>query len=163
MNIRLLQQNDAPAWRELRIRMLRDHATAFGQHVDDFLKLGDAEVLSWMLDGRVHGAFVDNELVGAAGWHTQRGAKRVHIGVIWGMYVSPHARGKGVGAALMDALMAVMREGGCSIAQLGVAETNAFARQLYESKGFEVWGREIDAMIVDGQPVTELHMWRRLD
>jgi ribosomal protein S18 acetylase RimI-like enzyme len=79
------------------------------------------------------------------------------------MYVSPQARGRGVGAAIIDVLFEAMRGGGCTIAQLGVAEDNAFARQLYESKGFEVWGREIDAMIVDGQPVTELHMWRRLD
>jgi ribosomal protein S18 acetylase RimI-like enzyme len=163
MNIRLLQQNDAPAWRELRIRMLRDHPEAFGEHLDDFLERDEAGVIQMMLGGNVHGAFVDGVLVGAAGWFSEQGAKRKHIGLIWGMYVAPEARSAGAGRALVNRMLAEIGNSGRIVAQLAVAESNMPARRLYESAGFELWGREVDAMLVDGRAVVELHMWRRAD
>lgn len=163
MKIRLLHKNDAPAWRILRLRMLAEHPEAFGEHVDDFRKRDEASVEQMMLGGHVHGAFLDETLVGSAGWHSQHGAKRAHIGVIWGMYVAPEARSRGIGGALLDTMLAEIRAAGCSVAQLGVSEANSIARQLYESAGFAPWGREEAALCIDGRMVAEYHMWRRLD
>ncbi|WP_020390648.1 hypothetical protein [Kribbella catacumbae] len=39
---------------------------------------------------------------------------------------------------------------------------NAAAERLYRSCGFEQWGREPAAVMVDGQPVAKLHLIRWL-
>ncbi len=162
MMIRPLKQNDAPAWRELRIRMLTDHPGAYGEHIEDFAQRNDAGVLEMMLDGNVHGAILNEKLVGAAGWFPERGKNRAHVGLIWGMYVTPEARGSGIGKALLETLIAQMRAAGRRVVQLAVAEDNTEARRLYERAGFVVWGREPDALCVNGVPGAELHMSRRL-
>jgi ribosomal protein S18 acetylase RimI-like enzyme len=162
MNIRRLTTQDVPAWRELRVRMLRDHPEAFGEHVDDFLQRPLPEVTTRILDGNVFGAFLDDKLVGAAGWHDQKGRKRAHIGVIWGMYVAPEARSRGIGGGLLDRLLDEIRASGRDVAELSVAEPNAIARELYESAGFREWGREPQALRVDGRAIVEIHMQRRL-
>jgi ribosomal protein S18 acetylase RimI-like enzyme len=162
MHVRRLNKPDTPAWRELRIRMLRDHPEAFGEHIDDFLERPLAEVETRVADGNIFGAFLDDKLVGAAGWHDEKGRKRAHIGVIWGMYVAPEARSRGVGGALVDRLLDEIRSSGRDVAQLSVAEPNAIARALYESAGFREWGREPDALRVDGWKIIEIHMSRAL-
>lgn len=162
MNIRPLQQNDGLPWRNLRLRMLREHPEAFGEHAEQFAERSDAEIAQRLVDGNLVGAFVNNELAGTAGWFLQKGAKRQHIGVIWGMYVAPEFRSRGIGGAILDQLLANIRDAGCDVAQLGVAEPNVIARELYESAGFKIWGREEDALRVDGKPVAIIHMWRML-
>jgi ribosomal protein S18 acetylase RimI-like enzyme len=162
MKIRRLQRENAAEWRKLRERMLRDHPEAFGEHVEDFIQRPLDEVQARVVDGNVFGAFLDGKLVGAAGWHDQKGRKRSHIGVIWGMYVAPEARSRGIGAALLDTMLEEIRKSGRSLAQLSVAEPNAVARDLYESAGFRAWGREENALRLDGRPITEIHMSRNL-
>jgi ribosomal protein S18 acetylase RimI-like enzyme len=51
--------------------------------------------------------------------------------------VVPNARGKGVGAALLDALLARAREAGHEAISLSVDKHNAGAIRLYEQHGFE--------------------------
>jgi RimJ/RimL family protein N-acetyltransferase len=46
---------------------------------------------------------------------------------------------------------------------LGVEAGNAAARALYEGFGFEAFGYERDALIVDGVAYDEVHMVRFLD
>jgi ribosomal protein S18 acetylase RimI-like enzyme len=162
MKIRRLEREDTAEWRKLRERMLRDHPEAFGEHVDDFTQRPPDEVLARVVDGNVFGAFLDGKLVGTAGWHDQKGRKRAHIGVIWGMYVAPEARSRGVGGALLDTMLEEIRKSGRSLAQLSVAEPNAVARDLYESAGFRSWGREENALRLDGRSITEIHMSRNL-
>ncbi|MFE5587641.1 GNAT family N-acetyltransferase, partial [Kitasatospora sp. NPDC056531] len=46
---------------------------------------------------------------------------------------------------------------------LTVSEGNEPALRLYASCGFEVWGREPRAVLVDGRAMAKLHMVRLLD
>ena len=55
--------------------------------------------------------------------------------------VAPEARGRGVGAALLDAALAHAAGRGCLAAYLEVRESNAAARALYASRGFGAVGR----------------------
>ena len=55
--------------------------------------------------------------------------------------VATDARGSGIGGALLDAAIAAAREEGCVAMHLEVRESNAAARALYESRGFEQVGR----------------------
>lgn len=55
--------------------------------------------------------------------------------------VHPDARGRGIGAALLDALMARCAVRGAESMTLDVRESNAAARALYASRGFIPIGR----------------------
>ncbi len=55
--------------------------------------------------------------------------------------VAPDARGRGVGARLLDAALAEAVRRGAATTYLEVRESNGPARQLYASRGFEVRGR----------------------
>lgn len=53
------------------------------------------------------------------------------------LYVIPAMRGHGIGRALMVAAMDLARTRGADYMDLGTAETDVVARQLYESLGFD--------------------------
>lgn len=55
--------------------------------------------------------------------------------------VTPLARGQGIGARLLDAAIACAAGTGCTTMYLEVRESNARARALYASRGFEEVGR----------------------
>jgi len=55
------------------------------------------------------------------------------------IFVEEHARGSGMGRALMDAAFVRARERGCGRMELDVNEANAAALALYEALGFEAW------------------------
>ena len=54
------------------------------------------------------------------------------------MFVRPQARGRGVGVALIDAVIGWARARDASSVRLWVTETNTRARLLYERQGFTV-------------------------
>jgi ribosomal protein S18 acetylase RimI-like enzyme len=55
------------------------------------------------------------------------------------IFVEEHARGSGMGRALVEAAFERARERGCRRMELDVNEENAGALRLYESLGFEAW------------------------
>jgi ribosomal-protein-alanine N-acetyltransferase len=55
--------------------------------------------------------------------------------------VAPSVRGRGVGAALLDAALAEVTQRGAATVYLEVRESNAAARALYASRDFAVVGR----------------------
>ena len=55
--------------------------------------------------------------------------------------VAPEWRGRGVGAALLDAALDEARRGGAHVAHLEVRDSNVPARALYGSRGFTPVGR----------------------
>ena len=62
-------------------------------------------------------------------------------GEIGNLAVVPAARGQGIGGQLLDAVLAEAERRGCVVLYLEVRESNAAARQLYASRGFEDAGR----------------------
>lgn len=52
------------------------------------------------------------------------------------VYVEEHARGSGLGRALVDEALRAARERGCRRAELDVNEDNAAALRLYDAAGF---------------------------
>ena len=55
--------------------------------------------------------------------------------------VAPEVRGRGIGARLLDDALAAARDRGAAVAYLEVRDSNAAARALYASRGFEQVGR----------------------
>ena len=58
-----------------------------------------------------------------------------------GIFVASEARGRGVGSALIDAVVAEARQRGMVQVRLDVIDTNLRARALYERYGFTPTGR----------------------
>ena len=59
------------------------------------------------------------------------------------LWVTPAARGKGIGKALMDAALAWAEQQRCDEMILFVAEGNASAKRLYLRAGFVETGRTV--------------------
>ena len=67
--------------------------------------------------------------------------------------------GRGVGGALLDALLAWARGNpAVTKVKLRVRADNAAAIALYEARGFEVEGRLRGEMVIDGAPMDVLAM-----
>ncbi|GAA5344815.1 GNAT family N-acetyltransferase [Planifilum fimeticola] len=147
MNVRLLDPEDAVSFRELRLRALRDHPDAFGKSYEEAVNLSveeTAERLKPSPDAFVLGAFdAAGKLVGMVGFYREKGMKKRHKGVIWGMYCLPECRGKGVGKALLaEAVERARKMKGLELITLRVVASNDSAKKLYLSAGFRTWGKE---------------------
>jgi ribosomal protein S18 acetylase RimI-like enzyme len=59
-----------------------------------------------------------------------------------GLGVLAPYRGRGVGSAVLDALLAQLRRAGFAAVSLSVEDGNDVARRLYDARGFRVVGRE---------------------
>ena len=119
-------------------------------------------------DFAILGAFVEEEggerLVGVTGFRRHENMKERHKSFIWGVFVHPDHRGQGIAGALLDDLIRRhAAQPGIRQIQLQVTEENAGAVGLYTSRGFQVFGREEEALFVEGRYYTDLHMVRRLD
>jgi RimJ/RimL family protein N-acetyltransferase len=101
----------------------------------------------------------DGEDVGSLllGPWTDLGSSR-HVHEVKGPAVDPARQGEGIGAALLDAAIALVRERGARRLVLRVLSGNAPARHLYESRGFEVEGARREAFLLEGTYVDDLIM-----
>lgn len=167
--IRRLGEHDAEAYAALRRAALLESPLAFGASpADDFVSTPGAvrEQLGGGPDWVLLGAFSPPppaELVGAVGVVRDRHLKGRHKVHLWGMYVVPAHRGKGVAAALLQAALGHARSlPGVTWVHLGVSEAAPAARRLYERAGFEVWGTEPEALRHGGRVVGEHHMALRV-
>jgi ribosomal protein S18 acetylase RimI-like enzyme len=159
MMIRILTADDAAAYHALRLHALRESPAAFGSTYESEVDTPLEEIAARLAQGTggedvVFGAFdvEDGGLVGLAGLGRQKGRKTRHRAHVWGMYVAPRGRGRGVGRALMSTLIAHARAlPGVERLTLGVEPTNAPARTLYHTLGFVTYGTEPEAYSLDGE------------
>ena len=112
-------------------------------------------------DNAIFGAFDGKHLVGTVGLHRKSGRKLAHKALIWGVYVAPSFRQRGIGRLLLErALAHAASLPGVLRVTLGVNTENTAAIALYESLGFETFGLERGFLLVDGVLHDELHMVR---
>ena len=165
--LRILAPDDAEAFWRLRLQGFRDEPLAFGSTAEDHAGRPLSDVARELGRGEDHfavGAFLSEgggeRLVGMLGLDRDRRAKRRHRAKVWGMYVDPSARGRGVGKALVDEIVArARRTPGLEQLHLTVMADNAPARRLYERVGFASYGCAPRAMILDGNGYDEHLLW----
>jgi RimJ/RimL family protein N-acetyltransferase len=159
--IRLLTPADAPIYRDIRLDGLRQNPHAFVATFEH----ENAMPISWfeerILASNVFGAFVDEELLGVAGYRRQDGAKESHKAILWGMYVRPKGRNSGLGQELIEAIVA-HASGRVEQLKLVVTGGNAAAHRLYGRLGFSEYGRETRALKHDGRYFDDILMVRFL-
>lgn len=163
--IRALTAEDLDAYVALRREALLDTPLAFAASpADDFASSAEAlrESMKKAPDWMLFGAF-EERLIGSVGLFRDRHLKAAHKMHVWGMYVTPAHRGRGVAAALLAAAIAHARTvPGIDWIHLGVSEAAAAARRVYERAGFTIWGTEPDALRDGDRSVVEHRMALRL-
>jgi len=163
MELRLLTANDAEVFWQLRLEALRNDPASFADSAEEHLETtveSTRERLS-KSDAAcnfVIGAFEDGKLIGTAGFFRRPNNKERHKGHIWGVYVRPESRGKGVGSALMKEIIRRARaiEGVEQITL--VASANLPAQRLYESVGFQSYGVEPHSLKIGNEYVDDVLM-----
>ncbi len=167
MILRRLAPDDAAAFHALRLAGLRETPAAFASSAEEEQALPVATIETWLVaadDRGIFGAFQDGELVGVIALARESMHKLAHKGLIWGLYVSPAARGRGVASALMNTALGLARSvAGMRQVNISVNANNLSARRLYESLRFRTFGCERRAMLVGGEAQDELHMCLHLD
>lgn len=115
-------------------------------------------------DNAIIGAFRGEALVGSAGVLRLPRQKMSHMARIWGVFVRPEDRSRGVGARVVRAAIELARTWpGVSAINLSVSEQAGNARRLYEGLGFVAWGVEPRALRFGGRTLDEVHMQLSLD
>jgi ribosomal protein S18 acetylase RimI-like enzyme len=144
--IRPLTAADAAQWRALRLEALRTYPTAFASAYEEALEQDlSARIPPPDGPGVLFGAFVGGALSGSAGLHVWPGMKQRHKAELWGMYVAPSLHRRGVGAALVRAVIDHARTR-VAVVQLTVLRENSAAKALYEQFGFVSFGIEKRAL-----------------
>ena len=151
IELRTLQSDDWPLWRELRMAALAEAPHAFGSTLAQWQGSGDREE-RWRGRLTIPGArdlvaFLDGRPVGMASGvpaeEEQDGAELIS------MWVSPTARGRGVGDRLIEEVERWAREHGARTLRLSVMPDNSRAAVLYERHGFTDTGEPGD-LLPDG-------------
>lgn len=133
MEIRQLTAADAETYQALRLVALKESPTAFGSSYTEEADRPLDVVAKRFADeyNHVFGAFTrDGELVGMVTLRREPYVKTAHKAAIYAMYVAP-----ALGVRQLN---------------LSVTSTNEAAVALYESCGFERFGLERDAFLIDG-------------
>lgn len=160
---RELSPADAEPFFELRLKGLKEDPEAFTSSYEESKDTPISEVaarLASTQDSFVFGAFDSGKLIGVTGVHRYKeGLKVAHKGVLWGVYLRPEYRGKGIAKVLLHKVIEKARElPGIELLHLGVNPASISVVKLYESVGFTKWGSELHALRVNGRYIDEDQM-----
>lgn len=148
--IRRLDTADLEAFRDLRQTALASDPAAFGAHPEDPEEAKrEPEHWRWRLlrSPVLAAAAPGGRLLGMAGWYRGAGIKTAHRAFLWGLFVRPEARGRGLGHGLLRAVIAEVRAaGGVESLWAAVGAEQQAAAALYERLGFACWGVEPRAL-----------------
>lgn len=160
--VRLLGPDDAAAFQALRLEGLARHPCAFAASHDEEVGQSLADAAGRLARQPVFGGFDGAGLVGVAGFAIPPLAKKRHKGLLWGVYVREAARGRGLGRALVGAVIEHAR---AHVVQLhaAVVTTNHPARRLYRSLGFSTYGLEPRGLACAGRYYDQELMVLMLD
>ena len=138
VRIRLATRGEWEHVRDLRLRSLADAPEAFGSTLDVERGHGQAAWVGWIegWEGARNALFVaerDAEWIGMAVGSRTGDEPDAHL---YGMWVDPAWRARGIGARLVDQVLGWARSWGAGSVILAVTETNAGAVAFYERLGF---------------------------
>ena len=151
-SIRALAPADAEALRELRLEALTAAPASFGSSREEEAALSLETFrarLSPATPSVIFGAFAGDRLVGMAGFLASEKAKHRHKGILWGVYLRPEWRGRGLAERLVRQVIEHAARH-VLLLQAHVEASNDAARRIYYRLGFVRFGIERQALCVDG-------------
>lgn len=144
MQVRRITKRDAAHLKQVRLAALKDAPSAFGSSHAAEANRPEAEWVQRAVAGSrgsdraTFFAQFDDEFVGLVGGYREEPSSA--IVELVSMWVAPHVRSRGVGAALVDAVRAWATETNATSISLWVTRGNTPAERLYSSKGFVATG-----------------------
>lgn len=135
MSVRALTVEDWPEWRLLRRQALAESPDAFGSTLADWSGDGDTEQRWRQRFEDVPENLVADEDGAPVGMVSVTATVDEQAGLI-SMWVSPEARGRGAGDALLRAAIERAKAAGASRVVLNVRVKNDHAVRLYDRAGF---------------------------
>jgi GNAT superfamily N-acetyltransferase len=170
VEIRILSHADAGAARA-RLAEILTACVAGGASINFMASFTHDDALTWW-DGAIagiatgsiilFGAYLDDELVGSAQLGLDRPPNQQHRADVKKVIVHPHARQRGIGAALMEAVEAQARRDGLELLTLDTA-TGSPAERLYARLGWQRAGIiPRYALMPDGSPCDTTFFWKEL-
>ncbi|MBV9875416.1 MAG: GNAT family N-acetyltransferase [Verrucomicrobia bacterium] len=155
--VRRLGYADADAFRSIRLEGLRNDPEAFGSTFEKESREPGHFFVERLTRSAVFGGFSKDRLVGVAGFYSFEDIKSRHKGVLWGMYVTPEARGSRLATLLVEALL---EHAGNEVeqVQLTVTASNGRARRFYQRMGFVQYGLEEKSLKYKGAYFDEVLM-----
>lgn len=141
VTIRQLVPADAAEFRAIRLEALETDPDAFGaRHADEAARPG-IMFGERLASSVVFAAFADDGIVGMAAFKRHDAAGETHKGFVWGVFVHPRRRRRGVALDLMSALLATA-DATLQQLTLTVVADNRPAIRLYEQLDFTTYGTE---------------------
>lgn len=155
--LRLLTPADAAAFRDIRLAGLAADPRAFSAALADEAGHGLDWFADRLADSTVFAADDGGRLLGVAGLAIPTAVNKRHKGLLWGVFVRPEARGQGLGARLVAAVIDAAR-GQVEELVLGVGTYNDAAIATYRRAGFIATGFEARALRIGDIYVDEITM-----
>ncbi|CAM3667713.1 GNAT family N-acetyltransferase [Mesobacillus zeae] len=153
MKIIALSKENVNEYREIRLEALRNNPEAFSSSYEEEKEMPD-DAFANRLGNEASitlAAKDESGLLGVVTLVREQKKKIAHRANIFAMYVTPEARGKGVGKALMKEIIERARKyEGIEQIYLSVMSENEPAKKLYASCGFQVYGNDRRALKIDG-------------
>ena len=153
--IRQLSAPDLPDYRTLRLQALTQCPAAFGATPRTEQALDDAQILQRFNGdpGQIMwGGFDEHGLLCATlGMYRDTGEKTLHKAHLFAMFVAAQNRCQGLARRLLDIAIEHARSLNLHQLMLGCNASNHSALRLYEQAGFQAYGLEPAALLVDGE------------
>lgn len=169
VTIRPGSEEDAAAYRELRLEALHDHPEVYSS---DYAEAACRPESFWrerLRNGGTDGVALmyfaqqEGEYVGLCGIYRFDSPRTRHSATIVSLYVRPAWRGLGIARGLVTACLDWARAHGVRIVKLATITTNAPAIRVYERCGFQPYGIEPQAIYYNGTYYDELLMARCIE
>ena len=144
MKIKALTPEDWRAWKKLRLESLQNAPASFGSSYLEEVNWPDSRFEDTLKTDTIIAAFDHHELIGYVGFHRFNALKTQHRGLVWGLYIVPEFRGKGIADTLMQSIITFAKAHVVQL-HLSCVTENLAAIALYKKHGFTVYGTEPNA------------------
>ncbi|MDX1377999.1 MAG: N-acetyltransferase [Anaerolineales bacterium] len=166
MKIFRLTPNDFEQFYALRLESLEKCPEEFATDAEAW-KNASRETINNLLfaseerqDAPIFGAWKDDALIGMIGANRNLRPTVRHKSTLWGLYVTSAYRRQGVGGALLEEVVKVMKgEPELRLIRAVVTVTSRDAISLLEKKGFQVYGQEPEAKRLEDTYYDQVYMW----